>query len=205
MLHSTLEHLHALASAAFVVAAYLVFFSIEIIDSVLALIMSFFYAFFLTLLTNKEYLAYLFIIIYVGAIAILFLFIIMMIDIKRTTAKLFFGLLQLSIAIFISALLYNMLMYCLVDVVDTAGFTHTVVRIDRLSEIYNFSQALFGYNSILVLLAGIVLLIAMIGAVTLTKNLNDRNTFNNSVSETNEKKKSKTNFMSLFSDKKDTE
>ena len=52
------------------------------VHSVLALIFSFFNASCLFILLNAEFLAYLFLIVYVGAIAILFLFVVMMLTIK---------------------------------------------------------------------------------------------------------------------------
>jgi len=99
---NVLLQLHALATTGFIIAAYLVFFSSEIIDSMLALIMAFIYAFLITLLTSAEFIAYLFVVIYVGAIAILFLFVIMMIDVKRAKTKISNNIILFGAAIFVA-------------------------------------------------------------------------------------------------------
>jgi NADH-quinone oxidoreductase subunit J len=199
---SLLQQLHALATTGFIIAAYLVFFSAEVIDSMLALIMAFMYEFFLTLLTSTEFIAYLFIVIYVGAIAILFLFIVMMIDVKRTKAKLSGNIFLFAIAIFISILIFDTMSDYLALNVGLTTEANRSILFDALSDIYYFSQVLFGYYSLLVLLAGIILLIAMIGAVTLTQNLNESHSKNKNIHIINEKKKSKATYINLYSSRK---
>ena len=76
----------------YIFSSILVVSSIQIITvfnpvySILFLIFSFLSASMMLFLLECEFLALLFIIVYVGAIAVLFLFIIMMLDIKTTTA-----------------------------------------------------------------------------------------------------------------------
>jgi len=74
----------------------------------------------------------------------------------------------------------------------------SAVLFDALNDIFYFSQILFGYYPLLVLLAGIILLIAMIGAVTLTQNLNEKSTLNKNINVISEKKKSKSTYISLY-------
>lgn len=200
-MNNILLQLHALATTGFIIAAYLVFFSSEIIDSMLALIMAFIYAFLITLLTSAEFIAYLFVVIYVGAIAILFLFVIMMIDVKRSKKKTSTTTLLFGVAIFIAIVLFDYLADSFVLTFVDNTQLHPTVRFDALNDIYYFSQTLFGYYSILVLLAGIILLIAMLGAVTLTQNLNEKNILNKNINVITEKKKSKSIYISLYTNK----
>jgi NADH-quinone oxidoreductase subunit J len=68
-----------------VVSALMVVLSANPVYSALFLISVFFNSALLILLLDLEFLSIIFIIIYIGAIMVLFLFIIMMLDIKQTT------------------------------------------------------------------------------------------------------------------------
>jgi NADH-quinone oxidoreductase subunit J len=196
-----LLQLHALATTGFIIAAYLVFFSSEIIDSMLALIMAFIYAFLITLLTSAEFVAYLFVVIYVGAIAILFLFVIMMIDVKRSKKKMSGNTLLFGVAILVAIVFFDYIADSLVLTFSENTLLQSTLLFDAMNDIYYFSQTLFGYYSLLVLLAGIILLIAMLGAVTLTQNLNEKNKLNKNINVISEKKKSKSIYISLYTNK----
>ena len=64
------------------VSAVLVSHTASPVDSVIFLILAFCSASLILFMFNAEFIALIFIIIYVGAIAVLFLFVIMMLDIK---------------------------------------------------------------------------------------------------------------------------
>ena len=92
---------HALLLTTLVLNNFFVYFSMNPVHSVLFLILAFVNASFILILFQIEFLALLFIIVYVGAIAVLFLFIVMMLNIKkvRINSSFFNRLLFLSILV----------------------------------------------------------------------------------------------------------
>lgn len=148
--------------------SFLVCFTLNPVHSVLFLILTFIIASFILILFQIEFLAILFIIIYVGAVAVLFLFVVMMLNIKKTRSNSnFFNKLlafTLLISIFVYLVLENVFEFFNLHLEVTSLF----IIPDVLSDIIWFGQSLYNYNIILVLLGGILLLVAMIGAITLT-------------------------------------
>lgn len=151
------------------------------VESVLFLIMSFCVSTFQLFIFNADFFGLMFIIIYVGAIAVLFLFVIMMINIKdkiaqRTKTNLeFFSYLMLFVAIFI-------FIYLVTPMAIGSDATNVIIDID-IEEIFGFSnfgflhdlynldvvgQVLYTEYLPAVLLAGLILLIALLGAIILT-------------------------------------
>src|SRR5580692_7451068 len=152
-----------IASAVMVIAAK------NPVHSVLFLILAFFNAAGLFVLMGAEFLAMILVVVYVGAVAVLFLFVVMMLDVDFTELK--SGALQY---LPIGALMGLILLAELVMVggvwvmapgastalasATPAGVTNTVAlgRILYTDYIYYFQ------------IAGLVLLVAMIGAIVLT-------------------------------------
>lgn len=162
--------LHYYFITCFFISCFMVFFSKNPVHSVLFLILSFLNSAFILLLFKIEFLALLFIIIYVGAIAILFLFIVMMLNIKKDLFDLklnnFFipFILSLFFLIFITFDFtflenWNFLNY---------QFNYVPFIIDSFSDITVFGQTLYNYYLSLILIGGLILLVAMIGAIVLT-------------------------------------
>lgn len=167
-----------LASAIFVI------YSSNTVYSVFFLILAFVNSSGLLLLSEIEFIAFMLIIIYVGAITILFLFVIMMLDIpinKKNKEISNFGylpILSFLILIFFLetslifsknlTLFYNMIYK---SSVYSRFFAKLEVKteLDFISNIETLGQILYTYYSIFFLMAGIILLIALIGAVALTK------------------------------------
>ena len=167
-----------LASAIFVI------YSSNTVYSVFFLILAFVNSSGLLLLSEIEFIAFMLIIIYVGAITILFLFVIMMLDIpinKKDKEISNFGylpILSFLILIFFLetslifsknlTLFYNMIYK---SSVYSRFFAKLEVKteLDFISNIETLGQILYTYYSIFFLMAGIILLIALIGAVALTK------------------------------------
>lgn len=165
----TLSLLHSFLLVVLTFSSIMVFFSYNPIYSVLFLILSFLSASSILVLFGVEFLAVLFLIIYVGAIAILFLFVVMMLNIKFYVPNQLFQLpviLIISIIVFLQCFLeWNDLFYNTFKLETT-----NTIYIENLSNIDFFGQVLFNYFLVGVLLAGLILLIALIGSIILTLN-----------------------------------
>ena len=138
------------------------------IHSVLFLILVFFNTSILFLLSNAEFLAMALIIIYVGAVAVLFLFVIMMLDIN--TAKLRKSFLNyLPIGLLVGFIILLELLY----VVNQSKVIFSISDSEKLgSQIINNTKAignvLYTDYFLIFQISGIILLVAMIGAILLT-------------------------------------
>jgi NADH-quinone oxidoreductase subunit J len=139
------------------------------VHSVLFLILAFFNAAALFLLTGAEFLALILVIVYVGAVAVLFLFVVMMLDINF--AELRGGYQKYApVGAAVGAILFFELLL-------TLGAWHVAPATNALgnSPIPNdatntvaLGRVLYTNYILLFQAAGLVLLVAMIGAITLT-------------------------------------
>lgn len=162
---------------------FLMSISINPIESVLFLILAFFNAAAILFLFHAEFLGLIFIIIYVGAIAVLFLFVIMMLNIKnpkkdQVNFSIFTKIFIFLISIFgiISCFLLLKNVFFNDDYYLFEQSSNVFVFIDSLNNIDVMGQALFNYYLVAFLLAGIILLIALIGAIVLTLRFNNTET-----------------------------
>lgn len=148
----------------------MVFFSKNPVHSVLFLILSFLNSAFILLLFKIEFLALLFIIIYVGAIAILFLFIVMMLNIKKDLFDLKFNNFFISFALSIFFLIFITFDFTFLENWNILNYNFNFVLslIDSFFDINVFGQTLYNYYLSLILIGGLILLVAMIGAIVLT-------------------------------------
>jgi NADH-quinone oxidoreductase subunit J len=158
-----------LFSAVMLIAAFMVIASRNPVHSVLFLILAFFNAAGLFVLTGAEFLAMILVVVYVGAVAVLFLFVVMMLDVDFVELKkgaLSYlptgGLLGLALLIelVIVAGVWKMApaSHAALQSATPAGMSNTEAlgRILYTDYIYYFQ------------IAGLVLLVAMIGAIVLT-------------------------------------
>ncbi len=158
-----------LFSAVMLVAAFMVIASRNPVHSVLFLILAFFNAAGLFVLTGAEFLAMILVVVYVGAVAVLFLFVVMMLDVDFVELKkgaLSYlptgGLLGLALLteLVIVAGVWRMApaSHAALQSATPAGLSNTQAlgRILYTDYIYYFQ------------IAGLVLLVAMIGAIVLT-------------------------------------
>ncbi|CAO5680680.1 MAG: NADH-quinone oxidoreductase subunit J [Holosporales bacterium] len=157
-------------SFALLMAALFVIFAKNPIVSVLSLILAFFYAAGLFILLEAEYLAFSLIIVYVGAVAVLFLFAVMLLNIQKELTKKD-NLKNKKMYIFL-ALLLTIEMVALF--VNKAGiFVHDDLSIfsmdgmKNLSNLHAIGALLYTHHFLAFQLSGIVLLIAMISAIVL--------------------------------------
>lgn len=157
-----------------VTAAFLVIASRNPVRSVMWLILTFFTTAGLFVLIGAEYLAMLLVVVYVGAVAVVFLFVVMMLDVDFVALKQ--GFLQyLPVGALISlALLAEMI---LVGVswqsvqAERAG-PETSIAAEAQKNAEQIGAVMYTDYVFFFQLAGIILLVAMIGAIVLT--LRDR-------------------------------
>lgn len=141
------------------------------VHSVLFLILAFFNAAGLMILIGAEYIAMTLVIVYVGAIAVLFLFVIMMLDIDFVMIKK--GLYKLlPVALFLGCLLFFLIYHSVSESEKFQIFNKGKLASDQAFQAAN-NVKLIGYKiyTDYVLdfqLSGILLLVAMIGAIVLT-------------------------------------
>jgi NADH-quinone oxidoreductase subunit J len=153
------------ASAVMVIAAR------NPVHSVLFLILAFFNSAALFVLMGAEFLAMILIIVYVGAVAVLFLFVVMMLDINF--ARLREGFLQyLPVGALIGTILLVELLLVLGGWV-MAPTAHQLVQspmppVEQVSNTHALGAVLYTRFIYLFQAAGLVLLVAMIGAIVLT-------------------------------------
>jgi len=125
-----------------------------------------------------EFIALIFIIIYVGAIAVLFLFVVMMLDIKTQSITkdslkyfpfgFFLGVLFLGEILLIISKAFQINPYSSSFLANI--YSNWFDKLDAFTELEAFGQLLYTYYIVQFLVAGIILLLAVIGAVVLTLN-----------------------------------
>ena len=149
-----------------VAAAFMVVAARNPVHSVMYLILTFFSAAGLFILMGAEFLALLLVMVYVGAVAVLFLFVVMMLDVDFVALKQgFLSYLPIGALVAI-VLLLEMIM---VGAAYVAGETKTVVVRDTgISNLEAFGRVLYTDYAGVFEAAGFVLLVAMIGAIVLT-------------------------------------
>ena len=156
-------------SLTIIASALMVIFSKQPINSVLFLIFSFINASGLFLLAGAEFLALIIVIVYVGAVAVLFLFVIMMLDfnpdtIKQETRK------YLPVGLFIGFVLF---LEIILMMYSPELFSNEFKIIGRVVETNLTNTEILGnliYTDYFLQfqMAGFILLVAMIGAIVLT-------------------------------------
>jgi NADH-quinone oxidoreductase subunit J len=144
-----------------------VIFARNPVHSVLWLIVAFFNAAGLMLIVGAEFIAMLLVIVYVGAVAVLFLFVVMMLDVDFAqlrsgfTRNLPFGL--LIALVLMAEMIVGVSAWKAGPVLDTAAPAKAVEpNIVAIGELL-YSRFLMPFE-----LAGLILLVAMIGAIVLT-------------------------------------
>lgn len=155
-----------LLSAVAVAAAFMVVAARNPVHSVMFLILTFFSAAGLFILMGAEFIALLLVMVYVGAVAVLFLFVVMMLDVDFVEMKQ--GFLQyLPIGAVVALIL--LLEMVLVGAAYFAGTaTEVVPRADDISNLEAIGQVLYTDYAFFFEATGFVLLVAMVGAIVLT-------------------------------------
>ena len=158
-----------------VFSSLLVVFSSNPVHSVLFLIFAFFNAAVIFLLSNAEFLAMTLLIVYVGAVAVLFLFVVMMLNIRESIVKegflkyFPFGLLLISVFLIELVLIFK----------ETTILPKPELGISINDLLANGNEntkslGLFLYTDFFIIfqISGFLLLLAMIGAIVLAHSEN---------------------------------
>jgi NADH-quinone oxidoreductase subunit J len=154
-----------------VASAFMVIAARNPVHSVFFLILAFFNAAGLFMLAGAEFLALLLVVVYVGAVAVLFLFVVMMLDVDF--AELRQGFLQyLPVGGLVAVVLVLELALVLgASVIDADVALETAMPMPPLDEVSNIEaigRVLYTDYVYFFQAAGMVLLVAMIGAIVLT-------------------------------------
>jgi NADH-quinone oxidoreductase subunit J len=158
-----------LFSFVLVTSAFMVIVARNPVHSVLWLILAFFNAAGLFVLAGAEFLAMILVIVYVGAVAVLFLFVVMMLDINF--AELRAGFLQyLPVGLLIGGVLLAELIL-VGGAWATSGMAENTIRAatpDGVSNTVALGRILYTDYVLVFQASGLILLVAMIGAIVLT-------------------------------------
>jgi NADH-quinone oxidoreductase subunit J len=179
----------------FIFSALLIFTCFKVITSsnpvlsAINLVFSFFLSAVLWLLLGAEFLSIILILVYVGAVMVLFLFVVMMLDIniaKKTAA--YIKYLPLGIAVFIA---FNaLIIYFFINTFENIDY-NAIKNIEIISDsnTENLGYLLFTKFIIEFEIAGLILLLGIISAIVLTYRKNPKNKYQNPTKQISASKK----------------
>lgn len=158
-----------LFSAVILISAFQVITARNPVHSVLFLILAFFNASGLFVLLGAEFIAMILVIVYVGAVAVLFLFVVMMLDISF--ADLRKGAMQyVPIGFVVGGVLLAELIFIFIGwrFADKAVTNIAVEAVEGVNNTEALGQVLYTDYIFAFQVSGLILLVAMIGAIVLT-------------------------------------
>ena len=158
-------------SSVILLSALMVISARNPVHSVLFLILAFLNAAGIFVILHAEFLDMILIIVYVGAVAVLFLFVVMMLDIKTTIEK--SNILQyMPIGLFIGFVFIAELVIVLINTkLELSNMQILSNPLNKFAELSNtkaIGSVLYTDYILHFQLAGVILLIAMIGSIVLT-------------------------------------
>lgn len=176
---SNVSILQVIFCAILLISAIMVNLAENPVESVLFLVLTFITSGIILMTFLSEFFGILVIIIYVGAIAVLFLFVIMMLNIKSTTFE--FSIspsFQNKISKFclFSSVLYFISIYFTSKtntIFSQGSFIKSSFLLDYFDNMKSLGQVLYNYYLECFLIAGLLLLVALIGSIVLTLNYNN--------------------------------
>lgn len=156
-----------------------VIFSRNPVYSVLFLVLAFCNSSVLLLMLEVEFLGLLFLVVYVGAIAVLFLFVVMILDIKEVAPLLGFQSTGEIYRYLPVSFVLGGILFCVLFFVFSGGFVNSpdffnlyyvnfFYSIDFVTNIEIFGNVLYTYFFFYLIVAGLLLLLAMVGCVYIT-------------------------------------
>ena len=148
-----MEYLHIILCMLLFISGLKVAFSTNPVESVLFLILAFCNAGAILILFNIEFLGLIFIIVYVGAIAVLFLFVIMMLNVKIYENVLFELLTKNNHSIIFIFFLVYFILIILFTYIKSIFYSNVLVQnnfiskfsVDNLNNIDVLGQILYNY------------------------------------------------------------
>jgi NADH-quinone oxidoreductase subunit J len=150
-----------------IASAVAVIFARNPVHSVLWLILAFFNAAGLMLMAGAEFIALLLVIVYVGAVAVLFLFVVMMLNIDFATLRSGFAR-NLPFAIIVALVLLAEMVLAVSVWKAGPGISGAAPPQTDVPNIVALGELLYTRYPFPFEIAGLVLLVAMIGAIVLT-------------------------------------
>jgi NADH-quinone oxidoreductase subunit J len=165
-----------LFSAIIIASAVMVIAARNPVHSVLFLILAFFNAAGLFVLVGAEFLAMIMVIVYVGAVAVLFLFVVMMLDINFVELRQGF-LNYLPVGALIGLVLLIELIFVLTsgsvtpDVPVASGVP--IPPVEQVTNTHALGAVIYTRYIYLFQVSGLILFVAMIGAIVLTLRARD--------------------------------
>ena len=160
-----------LFAAVTVASAAMVIFSRNPVHSVLFLILAFVNAAGLFVLIGAEFLAWILIIVYVGAVAVLFLFVVMMLDVDFAELRQgFINYLPIGgvISIVLCVELLSVVLAYVIGPDAGKAITAPIPAADQISNTQALGLVLYTRYVYFFQASGVILLVAMIGAIVLT-------------------------------------
>lgn len=156
--------------------------SINPISSIVFLILTFCNAAAILFFFNVEFLGVTFVIIYVGAVAVLFLFVVMMINVKldESLSKInisFF--LKFLYSVIVCSLVGILMLFSILSIFSNQDlflikYANLQILFDTLYNIDVLGQSLYNYFLSCFLVAGLILFIALLGSIVLTLKYNSK-------------------------------
>ena len=150
-----------------IVPALCVIFARNPVHSVLWLILAFFNAAGLMLLVGAEFIAMLLVIVYVGAVAVLFLFVVMMLDIDFASLRSGFTR-NLPFGVVLALVLLSEIVVAVSAWKAGPALSGRHVAATGQPNIVALGQLLYSRYLFPFEIAGLILLVAMVGAIVLT-------------------------------------
>ncbi len=158
-------------SAVAILSAVLVVANRNPVYSVLFLVLTFFNAAGLFVLLGAEFLAMMLVVVYVGAVAVLFLFVVMMLDINFVELRQGF-VRYLPVGLVVGLVLAAELVFVLGSTVMVPTLGQAIAAptpaLEQMGNTQALGAILYTHYIYLFQAAGLVLLVAMIGAIVLT-------------------------------------
>ena len=158
-------------SALLVTTCIFVIFSKNPVNSVLFLVLAFLNSTFLFILIGAEFVGIILAIVYIGAVAILFLFVVMMLDIKSSISKeniLQYMPIGLLVGLVFIAELVIVLINTKLDLTSIQILSNPMSNFVGQSNTEAIGSVLYTNYILYFQLSGIILLVAMIGSIVLT-------------------------------------
>lgn len=170
-------------------ASLCVIFIQDSVQAVFFLIFAFCNAVGLLFLIEAEFIGLLFLVVYVGAIAVLFLFVIIILNLKAEisfkfqTKNLYVDYYPISIflVIFFFTNFYflkkSLLTFKVESFLEEPNYLEWVYQVDNIQSLTIFGQTLYTFYFYYLLISGFVLLVSIIGAIALTSQKNQQLNF----------------------------
>ena len=178
-----------LFSGTLLLSSFMVVTSQNSIYSILFLVLSFLSSSSILFLLKCEFISLIFILIYVGAIAILFLFVIMMLDLKDYNLKKD-SLKYFPFGLIIGTIFFLEIVLVIEDTFTSNPYDNLIItnfyvnwynKLDTFTEINAIGQVVYTKFVLQFLVAGNVLLLATLAAVVLTVNTKSKVNYKNQI------------------------